>query len=797
VNKKWLASLALLSALSSVARGLPQNPDVRHGSVQIQGAAGLLQILQSSPQAIINWSQFNISPAEVVRFLQPGNGVVLNRVTGNQSSLIAGLLEANGKLILLNPNGVLFTQSAQVNAGSLLVSTLNMSDSDFLANNYRLAQDPNQAMAAVVNQGRLEVNDGGYLVLVSPLVHNEGVIVARQGQIALGASTEASLTFDPEGMIQFSLADGYRGAAAPAANPGPVLLAPGQLTDVLAGVVAVDPSQEMTTLQGVQGLLSNAGQISVDGATQAGTIKLDSSLATINTQTGSIQANASDPGGRGGVVEVFSAGTAYSGGALQARGGPGGEGGFIELSALTPSLWSAPDISAPGGTPGVFLLDPTILTLIDTGPGTFDGSLPDLTGDPGAGTVSIQAINAVGSGTVILQATDSILWLDDTIDINLATGVNLVMDAGNAIFVNSNNQIQGSDGSVTLLAGNTLQAPTINTGGPIVIDSQSGDVSLQGNLSSNAAITIEAGGDIFSNPGHSIASPVNDVVSLFAVGNIQAPDIFSEGTIKVESQTGNIVLTGPVSADASVELRAAGDIFTGESLISPGSLLDVTAETFLGSSVKDGFVLINANGNTQVILNISGPNQAFPLSGTGAAALVFSTNPNSLISEAGGGATINPGPNTGRVYVDKSNGPFDDGAPFPPADRINVAKYEPGGTPPTPPPTPPTPPGPTLPEEVQEASDLPEELLRSQLLQSTSAHILNLGNVESYYDVNPGGRGWLPVRNFGLRSAYNIPLYTLELASVQVIDPEEGFWRNFLAQFIIWEDEPDEEEDAL
>lgn len=790
MNKKWLASLALLSALSSATWALPQNPDVRHGSVQIQGAAGLLQILQSSPQAIINWSQFNISPSEVVRFLQPGNGVVLNRVTGNQSSLIAGLLEANGKLILLNPNGVLFTQSAQVNAGSLLVSTLNMSDSDFLANNYRLSQDPNQEMAAVVNQGRLEVNDGGYLVLVSPLVHNEGVIVAREGQIALGASTEASLTFDPEGMIQFSIADGYRGASSPPSAPGPVLLAPGQLTDVLAGIVAVDPSQELTTLQGVRGLLSNAGQISVDGATQAGTIKLDSSLATINTQTGSIQANASDPGGKGGVVEVFSAGTAFSSGALQARGGPGGEGGFIELSALTPSLWSAPDISAPGGTAGVFLLDPTTLTLIDSGPGTFDGSLPDLTGDPGAGTVSVQAINGVASGTVILQATDSILWLVETIDINLGSGVNLVMDAGNAILANANNQIQASDGSVTLLAGNNIQAPGITTDGTISITSQSGNVNLLGNLQSDDNISIQAGGTIQANPGRSVTSFGNATVSLQAGGNVQAPELFSGGEVKVESLTGNILLTGPIEAEVSVQLRAPGDIFTGEQLITPGDLLEVTAATFLGSSVKDGFVVIDAKPETQVALDIGGPNESFPLSGSGAAALVFSVAPNSLDPLSGGGATITHGPNTGRVYVDKANGFFSQTDPFPPPDRINVAKYEPG----TPPPIPPAPPSPGAPEEVL---DDPQDPLRSQLLQSTSAHILNLGNVETAYDMNLGGRGWLPVRNFGLRSAYNIPLYTLELASIQVVDPEEGFWRNFLAQFIIWEDEPDEEEESL
>ena len=54
-------------------------------------------------------------------------------------SSILGSLSANGKVFLVNPNGILFGQGAQVNVGGLVASTLNISDSEFMAGKYNFS----------------------------------------------------------------------------------------------------------------------------------------------------------------------------------------------------------------------------------------------------------------------------------------------------------------------------------------------------------------------------------------------------------------------------------------------------------------------------------------------------------------------------------------------------------------------------------------------------------------------------------------------------------------------------------
>jgi len=88
-----------------------------------------MTINQSSQNAAINWQGFSIGQGESVSFVQPnGSAVALNRVLGADPSSIMGSLSANGKVFLVNPNGVLFGQGAQVNVGGLVASTLNIRD---------------------------------------------------------------------------------------------------------------------------------------------------------------------------------------------------------------------------------------------------------------------------------------------------------------------------------------------------------------------------------------------------------------------------------------------------------------------------------------------------------------------------------------------------------------------------------------------------------------------------------------------------------------------------------------------
>ncbi len=201
--------------LASAAWGLPTDPSVGAGTVQIQnGGPGVLNIQQGSDRAIVNWGSFNISNGELVRFLQNGpNAAILNRVTGGDPSQILGAMSANGQVFLLNPNGIIFGRTATVNVGSLFASTLGMRDEDFLqGGRYPLFQVPGKELASVVNEGSIQVNERGWVVLVAPDVRQEGVVV---GQVAVHDGTSATVSFDPEGLIQFEV---------PAQQAGTVML---------------------------------------------------------------------------------------------------------------------------------------------------------------------------------------------------------------------------------------------------------------------------------------------------------------------------------------------------------------------------------------------------------------------------------------------------------------------------------------------------------------------------------------------------------------------------------------------
>lgn len=698
-------SLTAWLLLSGLAAALPQGADVRHGQIQIHNAGSILQILQSTPQGIINWASFNISPNEVVRFLQPNSGITLNRVTGNEASVIQGLLEANGKVFLLNPNGILFTSTASVNTGSFVASTLGMSDEDFLAGNYRLYQDESKSLAAIVNQGRLEVGEGGYLVLASPLLHNEGVIVARQGQVRLGASTEATLSFDPEGLLSFSIPDGWRGAHSN--DHAPVLLTPGQLTDSLSSVVGMPAGDEAVSLARGEGLLVNTGTISVQGE-QGGDIFLDSSQASLNVAGGRLVASAEATGGQGGRIDLWSGGKAITTSHIESRGGDGGQGGFVEVSGRSPQLWTAPDVSAPGGTAGTVLLDPDFITITNAPSGDLDPLLPDILASdpPASGQVSISALEAA-TGDIILQANSGISWFSAPPDnsIDLQDGVSITLDSGGTILVNPGLFIRVTNASITLLASGFVQTPGM------------------------------------------VATGVSEAAT---------------GSVEVTTFSGNVVLGGDITA-VSVNINTEGNFNTFDNTITAGDGgVSINAATILGASTPgiDFFAQINSTG--PATFTVSGPDDAT----AGATAKVR--------GNLDGGFSVFPVPLPPgvNVFIDNT------GTPPPPP-------------PPPPPPLPPPPPPPHLDTVFVPAPEVDVE--RVLALQATSQQILNLGNLETYFDMSPGRLQRLPVSNQGLSGSSLIPLYTLDLVAGQYVDDKEGFWRRLIERFIIWEDQPDEE----
>src|SRR6476619_4325720 len=131
-----VAATALLAlGVAPVAAG-PEGGTVVGGAATIQGQGGASVIInQSSRSAIINWNTFNIRANESVRFNQPSSSsIALNRVTGGLGpSEILGTLTANGRVFIINRDGVLFGPGAVINTAGFLATTSDIRNSDFMA----------------------------------------------------------------------------------------------------------------------------------------------------------------------------------------------------------------------------------------------------------------------------------------------------------------------------------------------------------------------------------------------------------------------------------------------------------------------------------------------------------------------------------------------------------------------------------------------------------------------------------------------------------------------------------------
>ena len=207
-------ALAALWPLHSLAQGLPKppppaanalptNPRFTAGqAVFSKPAANQLLVKQSTPRAIYQWDSFNIGANAGVEFRMPSaNSSALNRISGASASQIYGSLKSNGQLFLINPNGVILGRGAKVDVGSLVASTLNLSDASFLASlngnvlggdfafKYEGAPEnfiDSRNFVRVDEGATLTSASGGRIFLFAKRVENAGSISSPDGQVVLG-----------------------------------------------------------------------------------------------------------------------------------------------------------------------------------------------------------------------------------------------------------------------------------------------------------------------------------------------------------------------------------------------------------------------------------------------------------------------------------------------------------------------------------------------------------------------------------------------------------------------------------
>ncbi|MBY0530072.1 MAG: filamentous hemagglutinin N-terminal domain-containing protein [Rhabdochlamydiaceae bacterium] len=185
---------------------LPQVEGTASGTANFTTPDSNTLIIEAGDKSIINYHKFNVGKKERVQFVQPSqSATVLNRVKGGDPSSILGKMESNGRVFLINPKGVIFGPGSQVNVGSLVVSTLNIADQDFLNDRYDFILEEGSEKSLILNQGALSAAAGGDIALLGGQVRNEGMISAQAGKVVLASAQKITLDFSGDRLISFAL----------------------------------------------------------------------------------------------------------------------------------------------------------------------------------------------------------------------------------------------------------------------------------------------------------------------------------------------------------------------------------------------------------------------------------------------------------------------------------------------------------------------------------------------------------------------------------------------------------------
>ena len=598
----WKKTLALLvmSALSlgaSSVDAMPEGGVVRSGSGSVTQNGKEMTIRQDSGRLAMDWTGFSVGKDETVRFQQPGkDALALNRVTGNQQSVIDGSLLSNGHVLLVNPNGVVIGKNASIDVGGLVASTAQVKDNFMkeFGNSTGAFSLGGVSDGKIINEGTIKA-EGGLVALHAAKVENSGTISNTGGSAVLAAADTLTLTPDADGKLNFTV-DGKTAEAsalnkgAITADGGTIVMTADSASDVMSTVVNNSGTLQARTLR-----KNEKGQILLEGGDK-GQVEV----------SGTLDASGTEEGQSAGNIKVIGEKTiVHDGTNLLAKGNV--DGGKIETSGDVLNLGDNLNIDAKGvnGKAGEWLLDPLDVYICNDDPTTTygsketdikkyetDGSLTSSTSigyhDP-AQKESADA-SATSTGITWIKTKTITDLLNNGIDVTIqAAATNGVAN----ITVNSPiKKESGDDATFTLDAMRNI---TINK----EITSTNGKLNVKLNSDTNGnkvgAVIINAdidtnGGDFTSTSGGNTIYTSSSTTKGYDLGNFGTDSKVDPQKVTVGTYFGNIndkfVADGSKS-DRSITTKGGSITLNGEVAIGlAGGALN------LDSATKD------ADGNT-------------------------------------------------------------------------------------------------------------------------------------------------------------------------------------------------------
>lgn len=554
----------------------PEGGTVVSGSASFDQQGNSLTVT-NTPGTIINWQDFSIQTEETTRFVQQSSdSAVLNRVVGQDPSQILGKLQSNGRVFIVNPNGIVFGAESVIDVSGLAASTLNLSNEDFLSQNLNFTGDGTNG--SLSNEGAITTSEGGFVYLIASNVENHGVIKSPKGEVILAAGHSVQLVSSDNPDIRVTLT----APEGEALNVGEIITRGGK-TSIYAGII------------------NQQGKISADSAVadENGKIFFKATQRTTLTSSSVTTANGSD----GGSVTIQTTqGLTEVSGVVTATG-DSEQGGEILILGEHVGILDEAYVDASGQTGGGTILiggdnkgnNPDVQNAKATYVGVNTQLHADAAeeGDGGKvivwsddatrayGTITAKGGSVSGNGGFVetsggyldvaglkldVSATDGNggTWLLDPYNI-IITGTTTVDNSGIPNFTPTatNSNIFNGDINTQLNAGTSVVIDTTGGGGDV------GDITVSAAISktagADATLTLNAHDDIFVNSTITSSTGALNIVLNADQDDSGVGSVFV--TQAITTNNGSVKLYGTDLSITAAINAGTNDVFLNPSVI--------------------------------------------------------------------------------------------------------------------------------------------------------------------------------------------------------------------------------------
>jgi large exoprotein involved in heme utilization and adhesion len=541
----------------------------------------------------------------------------LNRVVGADASQIQGKINANGQVYLVNPNGVVFSKTAQVDVGGLVATTHNIKDADFIAGKNHFTQDG--ASGTVANHGTINVPNGGVVALIGEQVTNN----TPKGTTALAAGKTVDLDFKGDGLVEVKVSEAALNAQI--TNQGAIQADGGRV--VLTAKAANSLIDSVINQEGViraQGMTMRNGEIILDGGYVLQTGTLDASGNTggkiaINARAilDAGKTNADGTAGNGGSIHLKASDAIIQTASADTHANGTTQGGTVHLEA-TNSVYSSGKLATTGqqgGTINVLSSDRVVLAAADIdASGTNQGGLVRIGGDFHGTNPNIKnAKTRVINGATKIKADDGkgkvVVWSDQQTDYEGSISANKAGEievSSKGLLNYAGRADAGVGGSLLLDPKNIVIAANAGVANYALIDPRAAagngfgqnttvlGTTVNGVFTENGNIAVSSAGDDFaaSNSGATYLFNTTTGALLSALTGSSANDQVGSNGITALSN-GNYVVSRANWNNGTI--TRAGAATWGNGVTGTSGVVS-SANSLVGSSADD--VVSGENGST-------------------------------------------------------------------------------------------------------------------------------------------------------------------------------------------------------